>query len=207
MTAYATLADFSAGFEAAAPSAARALRIESALLAASRMIDRAVGYGFARDPATGTAIRVFDGPGTAILHVHGGIVSLTTVEVADDASLAYVALAAADWYTLPLTPQTGEPFDHVVMAEGCGRAAFPHGQRRVRLTGVFGADPIPSDVREATVALARQLYRADSTMPGGMIGPDEWSGGAGFERAARGWPDSAYRAVAHYRAKYAGCYV
>ena len=78
------------------------------------------------------------------------------------------------------------------------------GQRRVRLTGVFGYATPPRRFVRGQVALARQIYRADATTPGGMAGPDEWAGGA----MPRGWPDDAFRGVVEfYRHKFGGCWV
>ena len=201
LSAYADLDDFTSGFEGVAPGSARTSRILDVLDQASDMLTAEIGWDFFRHPAvSGTEVRVFDGPGGSVLHVHSGIVSLSLVEIAHGSDLAYTSLAAADWYLEPLAPEPGEPYDHVRLAEGGAYGTFPAGQRRVRLTGAFGYAAVPGVLRTGTVALARQLYRADSTMPGGMAGPDEWA--TAGSTMPRGWPDQAYRALARYRHKF-----
>ncbi len=201
LAAYADLDDFLAGFEGATPAASRTSRILDVLDQASEMLTAEIGWDFFRHPAvSGTEVRVFNSAGGSVLHVHSGIVSLSLVEIAQGSDLAYTSLAAADWYLEPLAPEPGEPYDHLHLAEGGAYSAFPTGQRRVRLTGAFGYAAVPGVLRTGTVALARQLYRADSTVPGGMAGPDEWATPGSV--MPRGWPDAAYRAINRYRRKF-----
>ena len=208
LPAYATLADFADTYEIP-PGSARAGRIEAVLAEASALLEGVVGWDFYRHSAgSGTEQRVFDGTGDMVIHVHHGIVSLATVEMAWGPDLTYTALTAADWYLAAsrpdlLEPQPGEGHAHVVLSDLTGYR-FPYGQRRVRLTGTFGYATVPTRVKRGAVALARQIYRADATTPGGMAGPDEWGGGS----VPRGWPDDAWRGVVQfYRELYSSCYV
>ena len=201
LSAYADLDDFLAGYEGATPAASRTSRILDVLGQASDMLTAEIRWDFFRHPTvSGTEVRVFNSPGKSVLHVHSGLVSVSLVEIALGSDLAYTSLAAGDWYLEPLTPEPDEPYDHIHLAEGGAYGTFPKGQRRVRVTGAFGYAAVPGVVRSATVALARQLYRADSTMPGGMAGPDEWASPG--SAMPRGWPEAAYRALRQYRTKF-----
>jgi hypothetical protein len=199
-TTYATLEDFNATFDGSVPDSTSELSITSALEDATAQITAAVGWDFFRHPAsTGTEARVFDGPGGDRLHLHSGLAtSPTLVEIAWDTALTYTSLAAGDWYVSPSSPDTGEPYDHIYLAEGGSYPTFPTGQRRVRVTAAFGYSAVPTIVKRATVALARQLYRSEMTVPGGLAGPAE------FEAAglSRWWPESTYRMLRHYQMKF-----
>lgn len=197
--AYATVDEFLKGFEAARPAASRYNRILDCLVEASDAITAAVGWDFYPHPVSGTEARIYHGTGDKRLHVHQGIVSLSLVEIAMGPDLAYQPLAASDWYLEPLVVEPGEPYDHLMLAEFQHWWYIPYGQRRVRLTGQFGYTAIPRRVRSGTIALARQLYRADSTTPGGMPGPDEFGT---IGPIPHGWPDATYRAVDYYRRKF-----
>jgi hypothetical protein len=194
MTAYATLADFLSTYEVA-PSSGRNARILAALDEASTMLDGAIGWDFSQHPLAGAEVHLLDGNGTNRLCVHQGIVSLTSLEVAWVTGAPYNMAAATDYFLDPAWPELGEPFTHISMSEVGNYTILPPGQANIRLSGVFGYAAVPIRVKRATVALARQIYRADATTPGGMAGPDEWGGGA----MPRGWPDDAYRCLDYYR--------
>lgn len=197
-SAYATVEDFTDTFEIP-PVAARVRRIAGALEEASAMIGAAIGWDFYRHPATGTEQRTYDVQrNTRRLCVHGGVVSLTSVEVRYGPDDAWQTVDTDDWNLDPRNPMTGEAAGHVALTGDGAWPVFPAGVATVRLTGAFGYAAVPVDVRRATVALARQIYRADATTPGGLAGPDEWGGG----QMPRGWPDDAYRVVDRFRRLY-----
>jgi len=203
--AYATAADFADTFESP-PAAARAGRIAAVLAEASALIDAELGFDHYRHPVgAGTEARIFDGPRTRRrLCVHAGIVSVTTVEVRYVASdTTWTTLAATDWYLEPRVLGPDESYQHLCLTGSGTWPAFPWGVATIRITGVFGYAAVPTMVRRATVALARQIYRADATTPGGMVGDSELSMGA----MPRGWPDDTWRLVRYVRARdfcYAG---
>jgi len=198
VVAYATVSDFTSTFEVA-PASARLERIAETLEEASSLLDGAIGFDFYRHPVTSTEARIFDGPrGGYRLCVHAGIVSVTTLEVRGTAAdTTWTTVAPADYFLEPRTLLQGDSYTHLTLTRVGAQPAFWYGTATVRVTGVFGHATVPTRVKRATVALARQIYRADATVPGGMAGPDEWGGGA----QPRGWPDETYRCIAFYRGR------
>lgn len=201
-SAYATVEDFTDTYEVA-PLAGRVRRIASVLEEASAQLTAAIGWDFYRHPASsGTEQRTLDvRRSTSRLCVHEGIVSLSLVEYRGGPSDSWTGLTTSDWY---LDPRTATPAGHVALT-GTAIAAWPKGVSTVRLTGVFGYATVPADVRRATVALARQIYRADATTAGGGYGPDELAGG--IAPSAGMWPRDAYEAAKRYRELYLGCFI
>lgn len=198
----ATVDDFRLTFESDAPGDDRADAIEAALAAASAQILAAIGIrglDFQKRPTAGTTTRVVDGPGGSVLMVPTGIIAVASVEVAHGTSLVYRTLGPTDWYLAPLIPDPEEPYDRIVLAESGSLSAWPTGQRRVRVTGVFGYAAVPTIVVRGTAALARQIYRADSTIAG-IAGPEEFASGPAI--IPHGWPDATYRAIRRYRMKF-----
>ena len=199
LTAYASVSDFLATYEIP-PSSTREARISTALAEAASMLDSAIGWDFYRHPAvSGTEVRLYDGDGSRQLCLHEGVVSLTKVEVRWSAvDPTWQTVPTTDYYFNPNIPLPGSSFDHLMLT-GLGTwSNWPPEVLTIRLTGVFGHLTPPVRMQRANIALARQIYRADATTPGGMAGPDEWGGGA----MPRGWPDDAYRAVDYYRRLY-----
>lgn len=197
VSAYASVADFTSTMESAPPGA-RVTRIEEVLEEASRLIEGAIGWDFYRHPATGVSeVRLYDGPRNGHrLCVHEGIVSLATVAVRDSAATAtWTSVAAADYFTEPRVLLPDESYTHLALTGVGTQSFFWPGIATVQLTGVFGYQVIPTRIRRATVALARQIYRADATTPGGMAGEAELSMGM----LPRGWPDDTWRAIRYYR--------
>lgn len=218
-TTAATLDDFLAGFEGPAPVAARYGRILDCLAQAHDTMLAEIGFDFTRHPAiSGDEQRLFDGRigghdggryswvgGEDRIHIHLGIVSVTLIEARWTLVGPWVAMDPADWYLDPATPEIGESYDHIVLSQFGKWPVVPPGQRTIRVTGAFGYATPPVRIKAGELALARQLYRADSTMPGGQAGPDEWSSGSSV--MPRGWPDATYRAIAWYRSKFNSCRV
>lgn len=199
--AYATVEDFTDTFEVS-PSSGRVRRIESVLAEASSLLVAAIGWDFYRHPASaGTEQRTLDvSRASRRLCVHGGVVSLTTVEVRGGPTDSWTTLSESDWYLDPRSVSIGESAGHVALTGATGWTTWPAGVATVRLTGVFGYATVPIDVRRATVALARQMYRADSTTAGGAYGPDELAGG--IAPGSGVWPRDTYDVVNRYRHLY-----
>lgn len=158
-------------------------RIERALGEAKGRLDVLAGADFFRHPQTGTESRDYLGTGRAVLHVHGGIVSLTTVQVKTSDDGAWLTVDANDWRLESwagggadaLNPLPGWPYDHVLLTGRVTYSTWPKGRvPRARLTGAFGWSPMPRWAVEANVALARQALAADSSFTGTQFGPDEF---------------------------------
>ncbi len=166
--------------------------IERALVESRERLDGELGYDYFRHPQSGTEQRIFHGSGTNLLHVHQGIISLTTVEVRLSTNGSWIALDADDWWLEAqpdeLWPKSGEPWFHVRLSDLATYVTFPPGENRVRLTGAFGWQNTRRFV-EANIAWARQQLAADLSFPGGVVGADELGRPVGPNRM----PDAVWR--------------
>lgn len=154
---------------------------------ASRDIDRAIGRSYEQV----TEARIVHGDGSGVLHVHGGIVSLDTVEVRTATGGAWETLQVEDtgWYLEGAVGTgiigTNEPAFHIQLVDTATHTTFPEVRQGVRLTGTFGWPDIPINVQTATVAWARQRLALDPSLPGGIIsGPEDIGGAVSLDR----WP-------------------
>jgi hypothetical protein len=185
-------------------------QLESALIDAVDRITEELEADFFKHPTAGTELRYLTGSGSALLHVHSGIVSLTTVRIRSSRTDEWVTLAASDYdlesRSAPDPNQataTVYPYDHVRLNGTGTYSSWPKGERLVEMTGVFGWPAVPRRAVEANVAMARQLVAADRTYPGGVISPDE----AGLPILPSRLPDAVYRLKAWYSALHYSCSV
>lgn len=165
---------------------------------ATRDLDREIGYSALQ--TTGT--RIVHGDGTGLLHVHGGILSLTAIDVRLSTGAAWTTLQAQDtgWY---LEGNKGDPnasdgvYYHVRLVDTANYTEFPNVTQGVRLTGVFGGD---ADARrEACVAWARQRMAMDPSQMGGVSsGPEDLGGGVSIDR----WPRAVYDLITAERHRF-----
>lgn len=188
MTAYATEADALLRWPGAGkPTGADLERLNALLPVAAEQLNRAAQRDWFRHPADGDddpETWYEAGDGTRVLHVHGGIVSLESIEVRYSESLAYEEVPEAGWVLRGTDPHSdapdvdGLPYFHVVLtlASPSTVGRWPKGIRGVRLTGVRGYATPPADLVQANVEKARQLYSADATYSGGIIATDGMGG-------------------------------
>lgn len=198
MTAYADSTAYFTTVRQTSTDAALVARVTQVLEEVTRDLIREVGYSFFRQPASGDEDVLFDGNGTAWLHVHGnaprvGIVSVGSVSIRNNASGSWIDLDAADWRLEGSKGHTGveagDPFFHVRLVDTARYRTFPRGASTVRLTdAVFGWSALQKDHIAATVALARQRVTADPSLPGGPMGPEEY----GQPIAPDRWPRVAW---------------
>lgn len=163
---------------------------------------------FWRHPAEGTETRLLAGGGSALLHVHGGVVSLASARVRWGRDGAWTDIDPG-WVDLesrtapdPHQPSAAAwPYDHLRLNDSSSVGAWPAGPRTVELTGAFGWPAVPRRAVEASVALARQIMAADRTFPGGTMSPDE----AGRPVLPSRLPDPVYRLLAWRSGLHASC--
>jgi len=184
--------------------------MEAALVDGVDRINEELDTDFWKHPSAGTEVRYLAGSGSALLHVHSGIVSLTSVRVRTSRSLDWEELDATDYdlesRSAPDPNQasaTVYPYDHVRLNGTGFYSSWPKGERLIEMTGVFGWPAVPRRAIEANVAMARQLISADRTYPGGVISPDE----AGRPVLPSRLPDAVYRLKAWYSALHYSCSV
>ena len=208
--AYADLDDLFEALEEdrAGASEIRLARMQSALVDGAEFLNGELETDFYRHPATGTEVRLLNGSGTDVLHVHAGIVSLTQVRIRTSRTAAWVTLAETDY---DLETRTADdpnqsvaaiwPFDHVRLNGTGSYSRWPKGHRLVEFTGAFGWPASPRRAVLANVALARQFISADRSLPGGTISYDE----AGRPILPSRLPDAVYRLKAWWSGLYYSC--
>lgn len=175
-------------------------RMEEALVEASSRLDEALGIPglFFQYPQSGTAARVFDGSGDRVLHIHEGIVSLSSIRIKTSDS--------ADWETVTVTDArleywanrgsphvlpSGEPYDHVVLTGAGTQVTWPKVRAGIELTGVHQWPRVPRTASKGTMDWAAQDLAADMSFPGGVVGPEQVGSPVGPNRM----PDSVWRLV------------
>jgi hypothetical protein len=213
--AYADLGDvtdlFNTAVSGASPTDARKLaRFESlALTATDELIREAGGRDYFRHPASGDAIWYQDGDGTPILHVHKGLVSLTTLELSYDFGISYLVidsqfyeLRGADPHKVEIVP--GEPYFHIRLKPWGPYPLFLRGASTVRCTGVQGWPSIPRALREGAAQRVRQLAYADPSFAGIVPGPGEF--GAGSVPMER-WPQITFHFLQAEKNRQFGCWM
>lgn len=205
MTTYVTRDEVLATWGAeASPTDADALdRIDSLIEVASAELDQAVGHTFERGTSTTLTI---DGDGGQVLHLHGalsGLASLASVSFLDGWAGASTLIASGDYLAETWDRSSGQ-IDHIVLGGSTsGYGAFPKGRRLIQLVGEPGFPSVPANVKEAVASRVRQLYHADPTLIGGVMGPEE---GGRVTLSIRP-PDPFWRAVRHFQSRYAACYL
>lgn len=209
-TAYATLDDLDATYSRSEDDARILVRMQSALVDGIDRITEEVEADFFRHPASGTETRYFEGKGGTTLHVHAGLVTVTSIRIRLDRFTDWIALAATD-YDLeargsPEDPNQATaatyPFDHIVLnGTGATFTTWPIGKRLIEIIGAFGWPRPPRRAVEANVAMARQLMAADRTYPGGVVSPDE----QGLPVLPTRLPDAVYRLKAWHSNRFASC--
>lgn len=183
MTAYATDTDALLRIPGEAkPTGADLARLQALLPVAAEQLNRAAQRDWYRHPADEEdepEVWYATGEGSRVLHVHGGIVSLTKLEVRYDESLAYEEVTSTGYVLRGTDPWSDEPdvaglpSFHIVLTGLVAVAhIFPKGIQGVRLTGVRGWATPPDDLVQANVERARQLYSADASYSGAVMATD-----------------------------------
>jgi hypothetical protein len=172
-------------------------QMETALVDGTDRITQEIETDFFRHPAAGTEVRLVNGNGSALLHVHGGIVSLSQVRVRTSRTADWETLAATD-YDLESRAAPEDvnqpaalvyPYDHVRLNGTGDYSRWPKGQRLIEFTGAFGWPAVPRRIS------------ADRTYPGGVISPDE----AGAPILPSRLPDAVYRLKAWASSLHQSC--
>lgn len=207
MTAYVTQAEVLASFETPPDSASRLARITTLITSASDELDAEVGFTFERTPAALTSTFLVRGHGGPLLHLHGDGLPLaeapTSISFAAGYAGTLTLIGAADYAVEQWDAASGQ-YDHVrLLGATSGYGAFPIGHGLVSIVGARGFAVVPPNVKTAVIDRVRQLYHADPTLIGGVMGPEE---GGRIVISTRP-PDTFYRVVEHYRRRYATCWV
>jgi hypothetical protein len=202
LTTYASIDDVLATFETPIIDPRKIARFAGLLITATnQVIQECGGRDYFRHPETwfGSVGRTFRPRGVydyGLLHEHGGITSLTSLEVSQDLGGSFTVVPSGDYVLRGADPDSsapppaGEPFFHVVFT-GIGTVqGLPRGVNVIRPTGVRGWPAIPPALVEATAQRVRQLAFASAGYSGGDAGgPDEYGR---ISPTDRFWPQSLY---------------
>lgn len=162
--AYATAAEYRARVDKA--SAADDSTILAQLTALSRFIDWKCGRHFTQDAAVTT--RLYDGHGQAYLRLEDDIATLTGLVVKVDLDADYDFGEADETLTVNehfwIDSQRAAfgsepmPWGRLQLVPTNGRLnVWPDQRNAVEVTAVFGWPAVPAAIKEATIALTRQL--------------------------------------------------
>lgn len=203
--AYATLEDLLALFSTK-PKAGRQERLVGLLATAAEELNGELDVDFFRHPTTGVDTWLVDGDGTAMLHLHGGVVSLDLVEISLDGGRTFVELESSNWALRANAydwdaPANGEPYFHLVLLPTGTYTYLPRGTATLRLTGARGWSSPPRVVVEANAARARQIAAADPAYQGEIPSDDDF----GRPSVSGRWPDVLYRFIARHRRRFYAC--
>lgn len=196
LTAYASLEDFVERL--VLPDTSRYNLLADLLAASARYLDARITFDFLRHPqVSGTEARTFDVPdsGRRRFPIVGGIVSITTLEIASSTGAAFTTLSASDYYLWPRQLEPEGTYTHVVLLETAATSTFPAGQGVLRITGAFGWATPPTIIVEANHAHAARSYHEWQTRHAGPVGNPEF----GTIPLSPNLPDVVYQAIKAYR--------
>lgn len=211
--AYADLGDLLGVFQtsitgAASGDARKLTRLNDLLVTVTdELVRECGGRDYFRHPASGTESWLQDGAGESILHVHEGIISLTTVEISFDQGISFLPVDASFYELRGSDPAkvgpipAGEPYFHIRLQPFGPYPLFLRGRSVVRLTGVRGWSSVPAALREGTVQRARQIAYNDPSYGGAIPGPDEMGVGGAPER----WPQITYHFLQAQTHRFIAC--
>ena len=163
--AYATAAEYRARVDKAGTGDDAAV-LPSQLAAMSRYIDWKTQRHFTQDAAVTT--RLYDGNGKSDLRLEDDIASVSGLVVKVDTDGDYdfsepeetLTLNTHFWLDAPRAAFGSEPQPwgrlQVVPSNGV-LSAWPCQRRAVQITAIFGWPAVPAAIKEATIALTRQL--------------------------------------------------
>lgn len=126
--------------------------------AVSEWIEHATGRAFGPLPDTTLVLDGDDALDPRHLLVPQGIRALTSLEVAPTTGGTFELVPTTEWFLRPVSPEPGWPRTEVVLADVSGHR-FAAGQGTVRLTGSFGWEAPPEDIRGLALTLAVAMWR------------------------------------------------
>lgn len=197
---YATLDRAIALFETT-PNATRQARLATALRTATdELIDEMDGRDFFRHPDVGDDEFVLTDTDGRWLHVHGGIVSITKLELITGTT--YTELTEGTDYRLRGVAPTQDPepggHDPAFHIELLRRPTWHDG---ARLTGALGWGSIPEALAEGCAARARQLVYGSANYEGAIASDD----GYGHPTVSERWPDVTWKWMQRQKTNFYAC--
>ena len=168
--------------------------IEILIEAASRYIDRETGKRFYLNATDETRYYTVDDTYEVSIDPLGTITSLS---VDYNAVRSYTALVATDYDLLPANASLdGYPYTSIAINTVTSGAYFPTGRNGVKVVGKFGWPACPTDIKEATLAIAQSL---NGTRSGQTSGGKVTVTAAGIVIRPEDVPSFAQKIIQHYR--------
>ena len=160
MTDYCTLAQVVAAPDL--PAEADEARIEQAITAASRAIDRyldvAENYYAAGASPDDDETRYYDGSDLDELWLNDQLISITTISIDENGDEVFTALTTDDYW---LWPANTSPTTRLDINPNGDYSKWPVGKRRIKIAGLFGIfASVPANVTEACIIQAVRLYKS-----------------------------------------------
>ena len=161
---YASLTDMKAALRVPGSDTVDDSLLELAVESASRMIDAECDRNFY---TSGTATRDFI-PNDPYTVDTDDLTSIATVQLDDQGDRTFlITLAASDYQTEPVNGRVSGNAYPIYRLRMIGDYLLPiwHRQATVRITGVYGFTPVPTQVRQACVMQAMRIFkRLDSPL-------------------------------------------
>lgn len=182
--------------------AAKIARIDDLCAATAEMIDAEITYDFHRhpsDPYEADTSWIVSGHGSRLLHIHHGVLDLTSVEVRYSFGGTWSTLdEGTDWelFSEYEAEDPARPFDHVQFA-----VALPAIRAGVRLAGIRGWAAPPARLRELNVAWVRQHLAGGDSYSGSAQVPD-----GSLPQPRLMMPDDVRLFLTVEKARYRECY-
>lgn len=177
-------------------------RIASLCASTAEMIDAEITYDFRRHPADPYAADetiTVDGRGGRVLHVHRGIIDLTSVDrryaVTSDWD-PYDEVGDYELVSMYEGEDPNRPYDHIHFNH-----RLPEVGRGVRLTGIFGWQAPPRRLVELNIAWVRQHLAAGDSYSGGAQAPDGY-----VPQQRLVLPDDVRMFLTREKSRYQECY-
>jgi len=170
--------------------------IETLIEAASRHIDRETGKRFYLNATDETRYYTADEDNAYRIKIDP-LGTLTSVSVDYSATRSYTLLVAADYDLLPDNAALdGYPYTEIEINVLLSGAYFPSWRRGVKVVGKFGWPACPTDVKEATLAIAQSI---NGTRSGQTSGGKVTVTAAGIVIRPEDVPPFAQKVINHYR--------
>lgn len=134
--------------------------IEILIEGASRYIDQLTGRRFYADSVDAT--RYYQARSTVHVRIDDLSAAPTSVSVDTSNTRDYTALTSTSYDLLPDNALLiGRPYNAIAIAPNT-TSFFPLQRRGVRVIGKFGFPAVPTDIKEATLMIAQNVYSSRS---------------------------------------------
>jgi hypothetical protein len=164
---YASLTDLKAALSLTGETFADA-DLELALEAASRCVDDITGRRFYADEDA-DQVRIYTASSGGLLLIDD-LIKLTTLKSDEDGDGTFETTWSIPAYSLypANAAANGRPYNLIAARSKCDQG-FPTAGSSIEVTGKFGWDAVPAQVKQATMLIASKLVRRTREAPFGIV--------------------------------------